>query len=341
MLIAMVLIAGSIAMGTRGISAQGEVSGNTFTSPIHGYSLTWDPARWRAQDSFSNADTGVDGLLLSRVSGPYSFVDLTTYPADGSQGTCEDYQPQNASSRKVQVIDDHGTVPASAVFTATKYQVSSESPGWEDEIHDVLCATLDDQGNQLQIVFVVPMSEFDGQIPTFAKVLSGLTFANGETGAAPDATQSFTDPDFGFTLTYNGNDWELFPVGGSGITIKDARPNATAALLSVYGTNDYATVADCIADASTIANGEAGAEIVTIDGSGALVESLGADAQAVVVTNTFDPANDNGSKNLVAVGCAPLSSGGVLIVTVASDETRMAASIEAAKTVIDTIQLAA
>lgn len=339
--IAMVLIAGSIAMGTRGTSAQDGVSGSTFTSPIYGFSLTWDPATWNAQDSFSYADTGAEGLLLSRVAGPYSYVNVTTYPADGSQGTCEDYQPQNASSRNVQVIEDYGTIPASAAFTPTKYQVSSESPGEEDEIHYVLCAPVDDQGNQLRVVFIVPVSEFDGQIPVFAAVLSGLTFANGETGAAPVATQTFTDPEFGFTLTYNGNDWGLFPSGGSGISIKDARPNATAALLTVYGTSDYGTVADCIADASTIANSEPGAEVVTIDGSAALVEKLGADAQVVVVTNTFDPTNDSGARNLVAVGCAPLSSGGVLVVSVASDETRMAAAIETAKTVLDTIKLAA
>ncbi len=339
-LIALVLLMGGIVGATRGVSAQTSVpgvDGNTYDSPNYDYSLTWDETGWDVRDGY-DAD-GAESVMLGRLDA-YLFVILKTFPADASNGYCGGYPDQLESGRDVAITPDYGRpTPPDGSTTAT-YLVGPQPGDDADVIHYVVCSSLTAAGDELQIVVIAEAPDFDRLIPVVDDLLSGLTLPSDDSSAVEPNPVSYTDDEYGYSLSYDANAWRVLPLGGDGVALVDSRPDSGATFLSIAGTSEYGgSVADCVADAPMVANGSPDAEVRSFEGDASIIDGLGVDGGEVTVfVNTFGGSGDTG-EDWTLVACVPLDDASVLIVQVSASESVIPMGAIQAKAVIDTIQI--
>ncbi len=334
--VALLAIAGGLTFGGQAIAAQGTASSGdstSYTSQDYGWSITWDAAQWQAQGG-----DAPESVLLGRLNGPYTIVTFQTFPASDSEHYCTGYQPQSASQRTFDLTQDYGHITPPYGSTTLTYLVSPQPGDTGDEVHYVICSSLNDQQDELQIVFIAKTEDFDAQIPVFDTLLEGLTLPPVTTTAGTPAPVTYTDDTYHFSLSYDGNTWYQGP-RGEGIMLIDGRPNGSGSSLNITGTSAYgSSVADCIAAAPMEANGSPDAQVRSFAGDATLADGLGIEGtQVTVFVNEFAP--QGAEENWIAVACVPLNDSSVLVIQLTADESRIVDAATIAKPVIDTITI--
>lgn len=159
-----------------GIAAQG----GSYTSPIYGYSVSWDEASWQVEGDIS--ENGYDGLQLGT---PRSTLYLEGYVGfDGDAGACLIEAIGKVSRR--EGVSDAAALPGRATPLPVdrvpdqmllKYTQTFADGSSAEMIELVACQSLGSAGAVLETTYQIAESQYADEMPLAAAVLETVTMA--------------------------------------------------------------------------------------------------------------------------------------------------------------------
>jgi uncharacterized protein len=175
------LLAGLIVPGIDQVNAQGTetdsgVSGNRYTSPQYGYSITWDTP-WEVSDEVS--DDGFDSLALTNgVSSVYfDGYDYTGDEAECLADAVEALSTESGVSDYTQAQSESGPLEGEDAFgTWAVYDlVYTADDGTETPLSEfVICRSIVPGESMLQITQIVGTDEYNDELDGFAALVDSL-----------------------------------------------------------------------------------------------------------------------------------------------------------------------
>ena len=199
-----------------GWPAVAQVSGNSYTNPTYGYSLTWDDTVWTVDTNGTGDLTLTAGdLSVTLQSGQFYSGDATACRDDLLQklpgaDNVESVRPYNGG----EGISGESNGRA---FATSQVQLSGSDGGQSQVVETIDCRTLVDGEAVLAIISTAPVSQFDAAYATIQTLLGTLSIpafasANDVEGVSGS---TYTDPTYGFQIAWDPSIWSYTrPVGG-------------------------------------------------------------------------------------------------------------------------------
>lgn len=199
-----------------GWPAAAQVSGNSYTNPTYGYSLTWDDTVWTVDTNGTGDLTLTAGdVSVTLQSGQFYSGDATACRDDLLQklpgaDNVESVRPYNGG----EGISGESNGRA---FATSQVQLSGSDGGQSQVVETIDCRTLVDGEAVLAIISTAPVSQFDAAYATIQTLLGTLSIpafasANDVEGVSGS---TYTDPTYGFQIAWDSSIWSYTrPVGG-------------------------------------------------------------------------------------------------------------------------------
>jgi len=189
------LLIGLVAPGLSHVNAQGTetesgVSGNSYTSPTYGYSLSWD-APWEVSDEVS--ENGFDSVALTNG---VSTVYFDGYEYTGTEAQCladaiEVLSTESGVSGYTQAQSESGPLEGEDAFgTWAVYDLTYTSDdGTETALSEfIICRSVVPGESMLQITQIVGTAEYNDELDPFATLVDSLVLPTDEPGGTPEPT---------------------------------------------------------------------------------------------------------------------------------------------------------
>jgi uncharacterized protein len=192
------LMVGLLAPGMHKASAQqgdnqteSNVSGNSYTSPTYGYSVSWDTT-WEV--SGETSEQGFDQLQLTNN---VSTVYFEGYDYTGDEAAClsaaiDSLGAEDGVSNFKQAQSDSGPLEGSDTFgTWAVYDLTytAEDSTTSDFSEFVICRSVETDTSMLQITQVVPTASYNDELDGFAALVDAVSIAGGsQNGTAETPT---------------------------------------------------------------------------------------------------------------------------------------------------------
>jgi predicted metalloprotease len=193
------LLIGLIAPGLDRVNAQGTetesgVSGNSYTSPTYGYSLTWDTP-WEVSGELSE-----DGFDQLQLSNSVSSVYFEGYAYTGDEAQCladaieslstetgvSDYTQSQSESGPLEGEDTFGTW---AVYDLTYTADDGTETAYSEFI---ICRTVVPGESVLQITQIVGSADYNDELDGFATLVDSVVLSGGESTGTPVPSETET-----------------------------------------------------------------------------------------------------------------------------------------------------
>jgi hypothetical protein len=209
--------------------ASPSATGNSYTSPTYGYTITWDETWQEANQSSQN------GYDFVRLESANAFVDLSGIPWTNTAAACIDalvdfYKGQQGYS-DVRIAtaangDEERGMKGTAAWGVIDFTFTA-SDGSKDDVADyVECRPIEAGKSIVTFEYFSPQSDVDAQAPARDKLLGALVIpgAPGTPAASAEATttqaaatEAATTEATGTRTTAGPVGLTLAEVGGSGV----------------------------------------------------------------------------------------------------------------------------
>ena len=301
--LALLMVLGRVA--DQPVAAQ--VSGNSYTNPTYGYSLTWDDTVWTVDASGTGDLTLAAGAVsVTLQSGQFYRGDATACRDDllsklPGADNVESVRPYNGGDGVSGESDGRA-------FATSFVQLTGDADTPSQVVETIDCRTLVAGEAVLAIISTAPVPRFDAAYETIQTLLGTLAIPS---SASSDAVQgvsgsTYTDPTYEFQLAWDPRVWSYTrPVGG------------------VLGLNDTQSVINF-----DIPDGFSGDLGACIGGTRQAIQANPGLQQLADLTTNGDPvrgsdqtgwsyaaysANYGGATRFVEVRCAAIGEGGAVL----------------------------
>lgn len=259
-------------MGPSPVRAQ--IDGDTFADPDYGYTLTWDGDVWSPSDDQSG------DLVLESDLVRIFFQSGQFY--DGDAVACRDdlveRLPNDPMVESVEAADDLADAAAAEDGRAYATLRVEITPDGADEpqtfAERIECRTVVAGEAVLAITWLAPIDDYDDAATQVADLLATLdvpTFQapGGDiTGVDGD---SYLDPQYGFGLSWDGDDWAPFDPVDAALGLSNAISIISFDVLTDYGDDGAACVEGSL---DALEESPALAEVTTLERDGDDVTGL-------------------------------------------------------------------
>lgn len=207
----MVALLGLGLMVDQPVTAQ--VDGDTYTNPTYGYQLQWDPDVWTVPDDGTGDLTlESDRVQLFLQSGQFY---------DGDATACRDdlagRLPDDPAVGSSEPYDGDGELDGESdgrAFTTLRVELTG-ADGQEARtvVERIDCRTVVSGEAVLAITWIVSIDDYPEAAELTDQLLSGLVIPSFQ---VPDSTvagiegSTYTDPDYGFTISWDDANWFPF-----------------------------------------------------------------------------------------------------------------------------------
>jgi predicted metalloprotease len=180
---------GALRAGAQQSDTESNVSGNSYTSPTYGYSVSWDTT-WEVANETSEQD--VDSL---QITNGVSTVYFDGYAFTGDEAACltsavESLGSEDGVSDFKQAQSDSGPLEGTDTFgTWAVYDLTyTAEDGTESSYSEfVICRAVVPDEAMLQITQVVPTDSYNDELDGFAALVDSVTLS-GEPPSGPAGT---------------------------------------------------------------------------------------------------------------------------------------------------------
>jgi hypothetical protein len=221
LLLALALILAALPAAAASAKAALQGDEHSYTDPVFGWSITWDPAIWVMGGELPTApnDAGVSGVDLS-INGTdmtYGGLFVGSHPAYGDDlATClaeapSAFEAYGVNFEDVQEADDLDP-PATVDDAETTLAYATISGGGQvfNGVIYVECRPLVEGEAVMRIVWVLfDPSHYETARPAFEDLLAGIDMGGAQSASEGSAGETYTDPFTGWSVTYNPIAWEL------------------------------------------------------------------------------------------------------------------------------------
>lgn len=206
-----VAVALTITAVLAGPRVLAQVDGDTYTNPTYAYQVQWDADVWDVVNEASG-----DLTLESDVAEVY-FQSGQFY--DGDATACRDdlveRLPDEESVVSVVPFEGDGDLDGESEGRAySTLEVVLEEDGDERTVVERIdCRTIVAGEAVLAITWLAPVDDLDVANEPIGDLLDSLvipSFQDPDTGADGVDGDRYTDPDYGFSLAWDGGDWAPF-----------------------------------------------------------------------------------------------------------------------------------
>ena len=193
--------------------ATAQVEGDTYTNPTYRYQLQWDPDVWTvAEDGTGDLTLESDLVQLYLQSGQFYNGDATAcrddlvgrLPDDSAVTSSDPYDGEGQ-------LDDE--LNGRAFATLRVDLAASDGQDARTVVERIDCRTLVAGEAVLAITWIAPVDDFTAAAEVTDDLLGGLVIPSFQApGSSVDGVEgsTYTDPDFGFMLSWDGTDWFPF-----------------------------------------------------------------------------------------------------------------------------------
>jgi predicted metalloprotease len=191
------LLIGLVVPGISHVNAQGTetesgVSGNSYTSPTYGYSLTWDTP-WEVSGELS--ENGLDQLQLTNGA---STVYFEGFEYTGDQAECladavELLQNESGVSNYAQAQSETGPLEGEDTFgTWAVYDLTyTADDGTETPLTEfVICRSIVPGDSMLQITQIVGTDAYNDELDGFAALVDSLVVSSAPPIGTPEPSET-------------------------------------------------------------------------------------------------------------------------------------------------------
>ena len=209
--LAVATLVGCGLLANRPVTAQ--VEGDTYTNPTYRYQLQWDPDVWAvAEDGTGDLTLESDLIQLYLQSGQFY---------DGDATACRDdlvgRLPDDPAVTASEPYDGEGQLDGASdgrAFATLRVELAaSDGQDVRTVVERIDCRTVVAGEAVLAITWIAPVDDFQDAAELTDDLLGGLVIPSFQAPGA-DVTgvtdSTYTDPDYGFTLSWNEADWFPF-----------------------------------------------------------------------------------------------------------------------------------
>lgn len=318
--------------------AGAQVDENTYVNPTYGYQLEWDPDDWEvAADGPGDLALSSDLVDIYLQSGQFYAGDATACRDDlldrlPDDDTVADSRPYDGDGEQTSEADGR------AYSTLVVDLNETDDQDARTVVERIDCRTLVAGEAVLAITWLAPIEDAEEAIETADNLLDALVIPSFQGQGADVAGlegASYTDPDLGFSVTWDDSDWTSFvPVDAIfGL-------NSTTSLISFTLPDDYdGDAAACVEQTLDDLGSSPGiVDVSPIEIDGQEVAGLDDAGWSYAAID----ANYGGTEQFVAVRCAAIPGSMLNLRAIQSgpihsyeDEAELAAPVFASLTVTD------
>lgn len=210
--LALLMMLGRVA--DQPVAAQ--VSGNSYTNPTYGYSLTWDETVWKVDASGAGDLTLTAGAVsVTLQSGQFYRGDASACRDDllsklPGADNVESVRPYNGGAGVSGESDGRA-------FATSFVQLTGDADIPSQVVETIDCRTLVDGEAVLAIISTAPVAQFDTAYATIQTLLGTLSIPSSALSDAVEGVSgsTYTDPRYGFQIAWDPKVWSYArPVGG-------------------------------------------------------------------------------------------------------------------------------